>query len=83
MTAVGVDNGYEVLGDQTIVAEEQGISMAEVFTHGEGNIFVWGDEWICYDSEWQNVTDYQIERFWLNIIKWLTPEDECQVPGPI
>jgi len=83
ISAVGVDNGYEVLENQTVVAEEQGIQLAEVFTYGEGNIFVWGDEWICYDSEWQNIADYQIERFWLNIIKWLTPEDECQVPGPV
>lgn len=82
VTAVGVDNGYEVIGDGTYIAEEQNISMAEVTGSGEGNIFVWGDEWICYNSEWQNLGDYQVERFWLNIIKWLTPEDECQVSIP-
>ena len=82
ISAVGVDNGYEVMGSRTFIAEEQNISMAEVYTAGNGNIFVWGDEWICYDSEWQNLSDYQVERFWLNIIKWLTPEDECQVSIP-
>ena len=82
VTAVGVDNGYEVMGTPAALAQEQGIVMARATGYEEGNVFVWGDEWICYDSEWENITDYQIERFWLNIIKWLTPEDECQVAIP-
>ena len=80
ITAIGVHNGKEVLGDGTIVATEAGFVVAQATTHGEGNIFVWGDEWITYDSEWVDRTDYQVELFWINIIKWLTPETECQVP---
>jgi hypothetical protein len=43
---------------------------------------VWGDEWITYDSEWQDVEDQQVELFWLNILKWLSPPMTCQVPIP-
>jgi hypothetical protein len=45
-----------------------------------GHLVVWGDEWITYDSEWQAVTDQQVERFWLNILKWTSPPKVCQVP---
>jgi hypothetical protein len=45
-----------------------------------GHIIVWGDDWITYDSEWQAVQDQQVERFWLNILKWLSPAKVCQVP---
>lgn len=47
-----------------------------------GRVVVWGDEWITYDSEWSDVTDQQVELFWVNIIKWLTPPGQCQVPIP-
>jgi hypothetical protein len=43
---------------------------------------MWGDEWITYDSEWKDHPDYQVELFWLNVIKWLTPKAECQVAVP-
>lgn len=48
-----------------------------------GKVVIWGDDWILYDKEWQNVTTYQIERFWLNILKWLSPPQVCQVPIPV
>jgi hypothetical protein len=44
-----------------------------------GHVIVWGDDWITYDSEWQNIRDQQVERFWLNILKWLSPGKVCQV----
>ncbi len=47
-----------------------------------GRIALWGDEWITYDSDWNNVSDLDIELFWLNLIKWLTPPMQCQVPIP-
>ena len=37
---------------------------------------------MTYDSEWANVTDEQVELFWLNILKWLSPPKTCQVPIP-
>jgi hypothetical protein len=49
-----------------------------------GHVVVWGDEWITYDSQWMDVKDQQVERFWLNILKWMSPAKVCQVPikGP-
>lgn len=77
---VGVDRGYEVVGDGEVIAEEDGLVLLRATTLGAGKVLVWGDEWITYDSEWVENPQYQLERFWLNAIKWLTPEAECQVP---
>jgi hypothetical protein len=49
---------------------------------GSGHIAMWGDEWITYDSEWQNLKDEQVERLWLNLFSWLSPANQCQVPIP-
>jgi len=54
----------------------------QVGEFGAGRIVVWGDEWLTYDSEWVDITDQQVELFWLNIFKWLSPPDLCQVPIP-
>lgn len=78
---VGVDNGYPVQGG-TILATEDGFNMLGAAEPGAGHVLVWGDEWITYDSEWSGHPDYQVEHFWLNAIKWLTPAKQCQVPVP-
>ena len=44
-----------------------------------GKLFVWGDEWIEFDSEWQQIP--QIKKFWANILGWLAPQNFCVVPG--
>ncbi|RYZ03961.1 MAG: hypothetical protein EOO73_25210 [Myxococcales bacterium] len=48
----------------------------------DGRVAVWGDEWITYDSEWADTEGQQVELFWLNLLKWLSPPTECQVPIP-
>jgi hypothetical protein len=80
VTRLGIDNGYPVTGAGTVVAEEGGHVVLRALEHGSGHVVVWGDEWISFDSEWTGHPDYQVERFWLNTIKWLTPPAECQVP---
>ena len=35
----------------------------------KGRVFVWGDEWIEFDSEWRALP--QIPRFWANILGWV------------
>jgi len=82
VTAVGVDNGYEVLGQGTIIARGGGYNVGNAQEVLPGHVFSWGDEWITYDSEWQQHPDYQIELFWLNAIKWLTAANKCQVAIP-
>ncbi|MFW6050943.1 MAG: hypothetical protein ACODAU_07205 [Myxococcota bacterium] len=89
ISQVGVDNGYPVVplegedavGSPMVVASEDGHDVAVVNEVGDGRVFVWGDEWITYDSEWDK-PGYQVERFWLNVIKWLTPANICQVDLP-
>jgi len=81
VTRVGVDNGYAVLGQGTTLAREAGFDLLKVQEVGSGHLIVWGDEWITYDSEWSQQTDYQVEQLWVNMIKWLTVARVCQVPS--
>lgn len=37
---------------------------------GKGRAVVWGDEWITYDSEWNN-PNFDVPRFWSNIFRWI------------
>ena len=85
ITAVGVDNGYESQSAQnagTVVATQSGYTVGRALEFGTGKVFQWGDEWITYDSEWTAHPDYQVQLFWLNIIKWLAPSQVCQVSIP-
>jgi hypothetical protein len=79
---VGVDNGYPVEGNGIALASEQGHTLLRAQEVGSGHALVWGDEWITYNSEWSGHPEYQVTLFWLNMIKWLTPAKECQVPIP-
>jgi hypothetical protein len=49
---------------------------------GSGRIAMWGDEWIIFDSQWGSGSQ-QVGLFWLNLLKWLSPPNQCQVPIPI
>lgn len=82
VTRVGVDNGYPVQGGGTVLATEQGYDVLRVKEVGRGHVLIWADEWITYDSEWSGHPDYQVQLFWLNAIKWLTPANQCQVAIP-
>ena len=77
------DNGVEPDGGGMTVATGSGDRIAlQVTQAANGRVVVWGDEWITYDSEWADVEDQQVELFWLNILKWLSPPKTCQVPIP-
>ncbi|HEX6275749.1 MAG TPA: hypothetical protein VFZ53_22060 [Polyangiaceae bacterium] len=77
------DNGVEVSGTGMVVAHgEESRAALEVLQVEGGRAVVWGDEWITYDSEWEDVEGQQVELFWLNILKWLSPPRICQVPIP-
>lgn len=45
---------------------------------GDGKVFVWGDEWIEYDSEWSTLPE--ITQLWVNTLAWLRPQDLCAPP---
>lgn len=79
------DNGVEPASAQgTTIARGQadGQPALQVAEVGSGRVVVWGDEWITYDSEWTEHPEYQVELFWVNAMKWLTPATDCQVPIP-
>lgn len=82
VSLIGVGNGYEVQGPGSMIANQSGYDVLQAHTVASGRVLMWADEWITYDSEWVANPQYQVELFWLNIIKWLTPSDVCQVPIP-
>jgi hypothetical protein len=82
VTAVGVDDGYPPKGMGTVIATGGGNNVGLAQEVGKGHVFLWGDEWITYNSEWTQHPDYQVELFWVNAIKWLTAASTCQVPIP-
>jgi len=72
----------ETSSGMTVAQNQEGKVALQVGQAGSGRVAVWGDEWITYDSEWVDVTGQQVEHFWLNLLKWLSPPNECQVPIP-
>ncbi len=48
-------------------------------TLGSGHAFVWGDEWIEFDSEWSSMP--QIPQLWLQVFNWLSPPNRCMLTG--
>jgi hypothetical protein len=44
-----------------------------------GRAFVWGDEWIEYDSEWAAMP--QIPQLWLQVFNWISPPQRCMLTG--
>ena len=83
ITSINTVNGVEPanLGSSLAVGPSEALALT-VNEVGKGRVVVWGDEWITYDSEWADVENQQVELFWVNILKWLSPPDRCQVPIP-
>ncbi|MBN1773934.1 MAG: hypothetical protein JXB32_21925 [Deltaproteobacteria bacterium] len=60
-----------------VVARVGGTSVGVAVELGDGRVFVWGDEWIEYDSEWAAMP--AVARLWANLLGWLVPR-RCNVP---
>jgi hypothetical protein len=84
MGAAFMDNGARPLttAGETVGWDSGDREALQVRTFGEGHIAVWGDEWITYDELWNDSETLDIELLWLNLFKWLTPVEECQVEIP-
>ena len=63
-----------------MVARVDGFNIGRAAVVGEGRVFVWGDEWVTYSSEWAARFDYQVDRFWVNSVAWLSPPRNCRLP---
>jgi hypothetical protein len=61
----------------TTVATTGGYAVGVAIESGDGRVFVWGDEWIEYDSEWASMPT--VARLWANLFGWLVPR-RCTVP---
>ncbi len=46
---------------------------------GQGRAFLWGDEWIEFDSEWSSMP--QIPQLWLQVFSWIAPPNRCTLTG--
>jgi len=70
-----VEDGVGV--NKTIMTLPQG-PVGVVQDRVDGRLFIFGDEWIEFDSEWKNIP--QIKQFWVQTLAWLGPKDSCVVP---
>lgn len=43
-----------------------------------GTLFIFGDEWVEFDSEWMNIP--QIKQFWVQVLAYIGPKESCLVP---
>jgi hypothetical protein len=82
ITEIGFNNGFDVEGTGTYLANEQGYNVLEVQVVGSGHVLMWGDEWITYDAFWSQYPQFQVKQFWQNIVDWFAPNGGCQVPTP-
>jgi hypothetical protein len=83
LTSVTFAGGFEVAetmaGTTDVVAQLPSAPIARAREVGDGKVFVWGDEWIEYDSEWSSMPE--IHQLWVNALDWLRPADICGPPA--
>ncbi len=83
LSSVTFAGGYRVgeimgtPGTRTTVARLADGAAGVAVELGEGRAFVWGDEWIQFDSQWSSMP--QITQLWVNVLSWLGPRDRCVV----
>jgi hypothetical protein len=79
--SVTFDGGYLIEAEEsegnTVIVEIDGGAAGLVQERGAGRVFVFGDEWIQFDSEWSTMP--MIERLWSNTFSWLGPRDRCDI----
>ena len=75
LTSVSFRGGYALANltgseGSTVVASYMNQPVGLALTRGQGRAFVWGDEWVEFDSQWQSLP--QIKQFWVNALGWLS-----------
>lgn len=65
---------------RTVIASTNNGDVGYAVELAEGRAFVWGDEWIEFDSEWTELPE--VQRFWVNIFGWLAPNRCRLAPKP-
>ncbi len=77
LTSVTFTGGYAIsdLGGgtstRTPIAFLGSDTVGYAIQYASGHAFVWGDEWIEFDSEWTTLP--QIKQLWVNVFAWVAP----------
>jgi len=50
-------------------ASQPAVPVGYAQLRGTGRVFVWGDEWVQFDSEWSTMP--MVKQFWVNALSWL------------
>jgi hypothetical protein len=67
-------------GATQAIAFEEGGAVGAICQHGAGRLYLWGDEWVEFSSQWTTATDAQL--FWQDAIAWLAaPSGAPAHPG--
>lgn len=77
ISSVTFRGGYAISSSDTDIARIGGMPVGVVLERGDGRAFIWGDEWIEYDSEWTTMP--MIQQLWANMLGWVGPRDRCDV----
>ena len=89
LTSVTFTGGYAVsdLGGVTSVRTPIAflpgppqVTVAFAIQMGLGHAFVWGDEWIEFDSEWSTLPE--IPQLWVQVFGWISPTSKCSLNPP-
>jgi hypothetical protein len=79
--SVQIYGGWRVNGPGEVFVRPQGEpnnSLGTATMVGMGAGIVFSDEWISFDSEWNQIPE--IEVFWSNMIEWVGPKNFCILP---
>jgi hypothetical protein len=74
LASVVFRGGYRVDVGRTVDTPTDGVArfggevVGVVQERGAGRVFVWGDEWIEFDTEWRAMP--MVQRFWSNALRW-------------
>jgi hypothetical protein len=56
------------------------VAVAYAIQMSQGRAFVWGDEWIEFDSEWSTLPE--IKQLWVQVFAWISPMNKCALMPP-
>jgi hypothetical protein len=67
-----------MIGTNTTIMTLQQGPVGVVQERVKGRVFVFGDEWVEFESQWQNMPE--IKQLWVQTLAYLGPKDSCIVP---
>jgi hypothetical protein len=96
---VGVFHGRSInCSDCQIMATDGNTKVGVHKEIGKGRVFVWGDEWVTYTSQWKGDPQFMsqsncdgetadkrfnVPQFWYNVFRWVSGDSVCfQIDDP-